>query len=402
MKIEIKPSQPKGILTAPASKSMAHRLLICAGLSEGESVIENVAYSQDILATLDCLEALGAKVVRNDTSVTVRGVNPINSAGSTYHCRESGSTLRFFIPLAMLSKEKSLFVGSERLMERPLELYEKLAMENGLFYSKNAEGITISGALSGGDFSLRGDISSQFVTGLLFALPFCENDSTITLTGKAESLSYIDMTIQAQKKFGVEIVKGDNNTFFIKGSQKYISQNLTVEGDFSNAAFLDAFNYLGSEIEVEGLDADSIQGDKVYKEYFERLIDGYAELDVSDCPDLAPILMTLACALNGARLTGTRRLKIKESDRGEVMKRELSKFGAEIIVNENEIIISKKSLHTPIAELYGHNDHRVVMSLSVLASRYGGVIEGAEAVNKSFPDFFEKLEKIGLEADEKW
>ncbi len=396
MKVVIKPSIPSGILEAPASKSMAHRLLICAGLCEGESVIENVSYSQDILATLDCLEALGASIIRKESSVSIKGVKPCNFKGATFPCRESASTLRFFVSLAMLSKEKSLFVGSERLFERPMEVYEKLAKEKGLFFEKNGNGITASGVLEGGNFTLRGDISSQFVTGLLLALPLCESDSIITLTGKAQSLSYIDMTIEAQRKFGVKIIKGENNTFYIEGSQKYNPQNIAVEGDFSNAAFFDAFNYLGADVNVTGLDGDSLQGDKIYKEYFKKLSDGYAELDVSDCPDLAPMLMALACALKGARLTGTQRLKLKESDRGEVMKQELSKFGAEIQIGDNEIIIYKTALHQPCKTLYGHNDHRVVMSLSVLSSLYGAEIEGAEAVNKSFPDFFERLESIGL------
>lgn len=397
MKVKIFPSEVSGKIKAPASKSMAHRLLICASLCEGESVVDNIAYSQDILATLDCLEALGAKVQKAETYVKIRGINPFSFPGGDFNCRESGSTLRFFIPIAMLSGKKCCFRGSTRLMERPMEIYENLAKQQGISYIKDSEGISISGSLSGGDFSLRGDVSSQFVTGLLFALALCKNDSRITLTDKAESLSYIDMTIQAQKLFGVDVIKENDNTYFIKGSQSYKTQHLIVEGDYSNVAFLEAFNYLGGNVKVTGLDKESLQGDKIYGEYFRKLKEGCPSLDISQCPDLAPILMSLACELNGAELTGTHRLKIKESDRGEVMKKELSKFGADIEIYENKIVINKTRLSSPLEHLSGHNDHRIVMALTVLASKYSGVIEGAESVSKSYPDFFERVRELGVE-----
>lgn len=399
MKVEIKPSHLFGVIKAPASKSMAHRLLICAGLCDGESIIENVAYSQDILATLDCLEALGAEITREETSVKICGVNPFSEKNNVFNCRESGSTLRFFIPLAMLSEGRSLFKGSVRLMERPMEVYEGLSCEKGLYYKKTADGIVVGGKLSNGEYSLRGDISSQFITGLLLALPLCYGDSRLILTGKAESLSYIDMTIEAQRLFGVHIKKETNNTFYIEGSQSYKKANLTVEGDYSNAAFADAFNYLGGSVDIIGLNPCSKQGDRVYRELFEKLSKESALIDVSDCPDLAPILMSLACHFHGAKLTGTRRLKLKESDRAEVMKKELVKFGAEIETGENEVRIYKKKLHPPSELLYGHNDHRVVMSLAVLASAYSGIIDGCEAVAKSYPDFFSKMVGLGLEVN---
>ena len=400
MLFEIKASLLKGEIKAPPSKSMAHRLLICAGLCDGESAIQNVAYSEDILATLDCLEALGARIKKDGDTVYIKGTDPKSFGGGVFPCRESGSTLRFFIPLAMLSQEKSLFTGYGRLMQRPMEIYENLAAKKGLFYSQSYEGIKLSGVLDGGEFRLRGDISSQFITGLLFALPLVEKDSRIILTGKTESLGYIDMTVDALSQFGIEIKREKENEFYIKGSQKYKAGRFTVEGDFSNAAFLEAFNLLGAHLEIEGLSEKTLQGDSVYKQYFELLKNGAPTLDVSQCPDLAPILMTLAAALNGATLTGTRRLKIKESDRGEVMKSELSKFGAVIETAEDEIRIFRSCLHAPTERLSGHNDHRVVMSLAVLCSLFGGIIEDAEAVKKSYPDFFEAMKKMGLEVTE--
>lgn len=399
MLVKIEPSRVSGTVTAPASKSMAHRLLICAGLSEGTSEIRNVAYSEDILATLDCLCTMGAKIQRGEDYVTIEGTSPEESDGGIYMCRESGSTLRFFIPLAMLTEAGSLFKGYGRLMERPMEIYEKIAEEKGIHYSKTDEGISVGGILSGGRYEVPVNISSQFISGLLFALPLCEKDSEIVLVGNIESRSYIDMTIDAMALFGVTVSWKNENTLYLKGDQKYIPQTLSVEGDYSNSAFIDAFNLLGGNVSVEGLKETSLQGDKIYKEYFELLKRGTPTLDIRNCPDLAPILMTLAAALNGATLTGTKRLKIKESDRGFVMKEELEKFGADIRVYDDEIIINKSEITKPLKKLNGHNDHRVVMSLAVLSGKYGGEIEGAEAVKKSYPDFFIKAEALGLEVN---
>lgn len=390
MNVIIEKSLLKGEIKAPASKSMAHRLLISAGLAEGESLIKNIAYSEDILATLDCLEEMGAVIERGEAEVKIRGISPEAMFESkNFPARESGSTLRFFIPLALLSDKEHTFTGYGRLMERPMEVYESICREKGLLFKRENGAIKTKGVLTHGEFTVRGDISSQFISGLLFALPLCEGDSRIKLLPPVESRSYIDMTIDAMKDFGVSIAWEDETTVYIRGSQKYESRNLTVEGDYSNAAFLDAFNLLGSEVTVTGLKENSLQGDRVYKEYFERLKNGSPVLDVRDCPDLAPILMTLAAYLHGATLKGTARLKIKESDRGQAMKEELSKFGADIEVKNNEIIINKVPLHKSKEILSAHNDHRIVMSLAVLCSAFGGEIEGSEAVRKSYPDFFQ-------------
>lgn len=399
MTLNIKPSLVKGEVTAPPSKSMAHRLLICSGLCQGKSRISNIAYSEDILATLDCLRAMGAQITEDNDSVTLDGTLPMRAGECTYPCRESGSTLRFFIPLAMLSESTSHFSGYGRLMERPMAVYEDIAEEKSIPYQKTPEGIDVGGKLTSGRFILPGDVSSQFVSGLLFALPLCDGDSVIELTGSIESKSYIHMTLDAMSLFGVKAEWASDNTLFIKGNQQYKSADVTVEGDWSNAAFLEAFNLLGGDVKVTGLNEDSKQGDKIYREYFTALRQGTPTLDIKNCPDLAPILMTLAAALNGCRLTNTRRLKIKESDRGVVMAQELSKFGAKITVKENEIIIDKAELYTPKDDLYCHNDHRVVMSLAVLASVYGGRLAGTDAVKKSFPDFFQRMKALGLEVN---
>ena len=395
---EIKKSYLSGEAYVPASKSMAHRLLICAGLSNGTSIIKKVTFSEDILATLDCLSVMGAEYEINENTVKIKGVgNIIQDGEKEFDCRESGSTLRFFIPLLLLSDKNQTFRGKGRLMERPQSVYEDICKEKGLRFDFADNKITVCGKLTGGHYYVRGDISSQFITGLLFALSKCENDSFIHITTPLESRSYLDMTFYALSLFSVSCSFIDENTICVKGNQDYISRDITVEGDYSASAFLEALNHLGGKIIINGLNEKSFQGDRVYKDYFKLLSDSSPTLDVSDCPDLAPILMTLAAAKNGAVLTGTKRLKIKESDRGAVMASELSKFGANIEVYENEIVIRPSELYKPTDILYGHNDHRVVMSLAVLSTVYGGRITDAEAVRKSYPGFFETLSALGTE-----
>ena len=251
---------------------------------------------------------------------------------------------------------------------------------------------------SGGRFSLPGNVSSQFVSGLRFALPLCECDSEIVLTPPVESRSYIDLTLSALHAFGIRAEWKDSCTLCVAGGQQYAAQNLTVEGDYSNAAFLDAFSLLGGNVEVSGLCADSLQGDRVYVAHFQALANGTPQISLADCPDLGPILFSLAAALNGAVFTDIARLRIKESDRVACMKTELEKFGAVLDVEENRVIVRKATLRAPGEDLCGHNDHRIVMSMAVLASRFGGTIKEAEAVAKSFPDFFERIEALGIHA----
>ncbi|MBO5213678.1 MAG: 3-phosphoshikimate 1-carboxyvinyltransferase [Clostridia bacterium] len=398
MKLKITPSVAQGTVQAPPSKSMAHRLLICAGLSQGESVIENVAFSQDILATLDCLKALGATLSVQGSTVTVWG-NPNPKAQGVLPCRESGSTLRFFLPLCLLSDGGTL-TGSQRLMERPLTVYEDLFLQRGISLIRGDGTVSLCGSLTSGDFSVAGNVSSQFLTGLLFALPLCSGESRMISTTPLESGSYLDLTLSALKQFGIRVLRPDEKTFVIPGNQSYQPQRLAVEGDESNAAFLEALNEVGGSVFVSGRNPETLQGDRVFDALFSRLSEGFCEISVADCPDLAPILMTVAAMKQGCRLTDTRRLKIKESDRGAVMAEELAKFGADVTVGEDFIEIKKSPLHPPELPLNGHNDHRVVMSMAVICSRYGGIIDGAEAVAKSYPDFFEVLKKLKVRLEE--
>ncbi len=397
MVAEIKVSTAKGTVLAPPSKSMAHRLLICAALSQGVSRIYNIARSQDILATIDCLTSLGAKFTFCDDYIAVKGLDLTKIKGPIKaNCRESGSTLRFIIPLMLLTEVECALSGSEYLFTRPLSIYEEIANYYNFKFLKNKNGIELKGILKSGTYEIPGNISSQFISGLLFALPLLENDSLIKIKGILESRPYVDLTIDALKQFDVTAEFLNDNEIFIKGTQKYRATDTSVEGDYSNAAFYEALNFLGSGISVNGLKKDSYQGDKVYFEYFNQLKNGTPTLDITDCPDLAPILFTIAAYFNGGVFTGTKRLKMKESDRAQAMKTELQKFGADIVVLENEVIVKKSELHKPNEILNGHNDHRIVMSLCVLLSRFGGKINNAEAVSKSFPDFFENISFLGI------
>jgi len=399
VKVTIKPSALGGSMAAPPSKSMAHRLLICGGLAEGESTIFGIAPSQDSLATLDCLKALGAEYTYDGDTVHIRGTSPCAPHDALLNCRECGSTLRFFIPICLLSGNAMTLAGSDTLMRRPLGVYEEMCKERGLLWEAEGNTLTVQGRLCGGEFTLPGNVSSQFVSGLLFALPLLECDSTIKLLPPVESRPYIDMTLQALSAFGVEAVWEDELTLSVKGNQRYLPREVHVEGDYSNAAFFEAYNYLGGKVELTGLDAESLQGDKVYRSHFAALDKGFAEIDLGDCPDLGPILMAMAAIKSGARFTNTARLKIKESDRGTAMAQELKKLGAKVELFENSILVHSAPLHTPTETLCSHNDHRIVMSLCTLLTQLGGSIEGAEAVNKSLPDYFERLSALGAEVN---
>ena len=404
MIVTIKPSKAEGRMFAPPSKSMAHRLLICAGCAEGTSVISNVDLSEDILATLYCLRALGAGIVYKDRSVTVSGVDIRRTPHpSELSCRECGSTLRFMIPVCLMSGQKNTLTGSEVLLKRPLGVYEEICRDQGLTFTKEGSLLTVEGRLRAGDYVVPGNISSQFISGLLFVLPLLDEDSRIVLVPPVESRPYIQMTMQALEMFGVSVFWEETDTtgpapcvIRIPGGQKYQPQDLSVEGDYSNAAFFEALNLIGGKVLVEGLSENSLQGDQVYRSCFEQLAAGTPELDISDCPDLGPVLMAMAAGLNGAVFTGTKRLEIKESDRGAAMQQELEKMNARVERMENEIRVWP-GLSSPRETLDGHNDHRIVMALSVLLTKTGGAVRGAEAVSKSLPDFFDRLKELGIE-----
>ena len=390
-----KPCKLTGTIDAPPSKSMAHRYLIGAALSGKRCTLSGIDYSEDILASIDCLRALGADISMERDTVTIDPIAFMQVDRPVLNCRESGSTLRFFIPLALCLGKPVTLRGSSRLMERPLGIYEELCREHGFVFQKKKDEVLVCGNLTSGHYTLRGDVSSQFVTGLIFALVYLNKEASIQLLPPIESRSYIDLTIDSLKSFGAT-VDFLEDTIRI-GTAKLRAYQGKIEGDYSNAAFLDAFNYLGSDVLVWNLNTASLQGDRVYKNCFEQISAGTPVIDISDCPDLGPILFALAALKNGATFTGTDRLKIKESDRGMAMHEELKKLGGGLVFGDNTITVPKQMLQFNGTVLSGHNDHRIVMALSVILSQIGGSICGVSAVRKCYPGFFEDIKSLGAE-----
>lgn len=397
MKVKILPSKTSGEVSAPPSKSFAHRYLIGSVLSRGKCVIKNIADSDDISATLSCIEQLGGSVTKDGNIVTVIPTNEKQIENAVFDCKESGSTLRFFIPVVLATGAKNCtFSGSERLLARGIKEYEKLFENSDVKIKSDEKSIEISGKLTAGNYEISGEVSSQYTTGMLFALSVLDGKSTLKITGNAESRAYVDMTIKVLKDFGADITENEKNFFEINGKRRLSPGEFTVEGDWSNAAFLIALSRLLGTISVSGLNENSVQGDRFSSVAFDALDGENAEIDLKDCPDLAPILFAYAAYKNGGKFTNTRRLRVKESDRANVMAEELKKFGANVKVYENSVEIEKTQLKPPIVPLCGHNDHRIVMALSVLAAVLGAEIDGAEAVNKSYPDFFRVIKKAGV------
>lgn len=397
MKVKILPSKTSGEVSAPPSKSFAHRYLIGSVLSRGKCVIKNIADSDDISATLSCIEQLGGSVTKDGNIVTVIPTNEKQIENAIFDCKESGSTLRFFIPVVLATGAKNCtFSGSERLLARGIKEYEKLFENSDIIIKSDEKSIEVNGKLTAGNYEISGEVSSQYTTGMLFALSRLSGKSTLKITGNAESRAYVDMTIKVLKDFGADITETEKNFFEINGKGRLSPGEFTVEGDWSNAAFLIALSSLVGTISVSGLNENSVQGDRFCTAAFDALDGENAEIDLKDCPDLAPILFSYAAYKNGGKFINTRRLRVKESDRANVMAEELKKFGANVKVYENSVEIEKTQLKPPIVPLCGHNDHRIVMALSVLAAVFGAEIDGAEAVNKSYPDFFRVIKKAGV------
>ncbi len=463
MRVKIESTVPNStepiLIQAPPSKSIAHRMLICAAIAGGESTIRGLELSEDIKATIDCLKTLGAGIeLTEEKSVEsnvcdlytakVRGIKGLNieesEAGATeavateavvtkavtnevetaeaepakhlsdpqivrLNCNESGSTLRFMIPVVtllfyrhLLDESQSVrFTGAGRLLSRPLDVYDKLFEYTFVNFTHNPDCVDISGYLRAGDYTLEGNVSSQFITGMLLTLPSLSGNSRIHLVPPVESRPYIDITIDVLRQFGVEVIWENENTLYMAGDQIFRPIDTTVEGDWSNGAILYTLAVLqrdlGRNVVLTGLREESIQGDKAFLAMKDEIDKGNKTVDISDCPDLGPILMVYLAMKGGGTLTGTSRLSIKESDRGHAMKQELEKMGATVSVEGNDIhVISEGGLHAPTDIIDSHNDHRIAMSMAVLCSVFGGEIDGADAVNKSFPAFYESLKKVGV------
>ena len=409
MDLQIIPKKLYGAVTPPPSKSQAHRLLIAAALRGGVSVLHGLAESQDIQATRRCLSALGAGMEDlPDGALRVHGLGHGIVMAPPYallDCGESGSTLRFLIPVALLVQGEASFTGRGRLMERPLKPYEDLFREKGVAWKLEDHILTVNGgrgydalALDSGAYRLPGNVSSQFFTGLLFTLPLLNGDSTLMSTTPLESRDYLEMTRQALAAAGVTTRWADENTLYVPGGQVYQPFTATVEADWSQAGFWYAADFLDSQVEIRGLDPDSAQGDKVVSElYWQLARPGDREIDVSGCPDLLPPLAVMAAVRSGTtRFTNAARLRMKESDRLSTITAALTALGAEVHEEPDRlIIVGKPSL--PGGTVDSANDHRIAMMAAIAATGCTGpvTIRGAECVQKSYPDFWEVYRSLG-------
>ncbi|MCD7827367.1 MAG: 3-phosphoshikimate 1-carboxyvinyltransferase [Clostridiales bacterium] len=402
-----------GEIDAIASKSDVHRALIAAALGTDDCRLIMNTSSDDICATVNCLRALGAEIKKDGTDLIV---SPIKSApkNAVLDCGESGSTIRFLMPVAAALGVDSVFTGRGRLPERPQSCLLNALSVNGCKTSGDGEfPINISGCLQSGIFTLPGNVSSQYITGLLFALPILSGDSEIRLTSRLESRPYVDMTVSTLKMFGISVAE-KNNTFYIGGNQKYVSpKEIKIDGDWSNSAFFVACGALG-HMKINGLSFNSVQGDKVCVDIAERMGvkttrgDDFAEIEkgtlhgteinASDCPDLVPVLAALSCFAEGkTEITGAERLRIKESDRLSATAELIKAAGGDVSeMDDGLVIYGGKPLKSEFT-VPSFNDHRLVMAAALLSRNSMVTIKDAQAVNKSYPSFFEDIKKVGGE-----
>ncbi len=412
MNITVLPSQLKGRVEAPPSKSDVHRAIICAALSKGISTISPVALSNDIKATIACAEALGAETSLNNNVLTIDGSGVFSNKKASLDCFESGSTLRFFVPIAAAGGVEADFTGHGSLVTRPIGLFSQLLPDAGVrCVTDGTLPLSVSGRLAPGDFRIPGNISSQFVTGLLFALPMLENDSRIILTSPLQSEAYVDMTINTMSKFGVKVQKADYG-YFIEGNQSYRPVNYTTDGDWSQAAFFLAAGAVSGDVEVCGVSLSSTQGDKeivsLLKKFGADVQIGESsvrvrksalkavEIDARQIPDIVPILSVIASFADGTtRIYGAERLRIKESDRLKTTASMLNSMGGSAEETPDGLIIKGKALGG--GQVNGSNDHRIVMSAAVAALGCADKVEitDKESINKSYPNFFEEYERLG-------
>lgn len=430
--VKVYPGLAKGTVQVPPSKSLAHRAVICAALADGESRLtglhaENL--SDDIRVTIAAMQKLGADIRFDGDELVVRGGRLALSGDEVWEidCGESGSTLRFLIPIVSLLGLPVLLTGHGRLPQRPQTVYQQIFAEQDLCFMPTPaqNGWLVRGPLHAGDFHLRGDVSSQFISGLLFALPLLEGDSRLHIEPPFESRSYVQLTLAMLRKFGVHAEWLDDYTLQIPGAQSYQPCQAAVEGDFSQLAFFAVLATISAQpegLQIMGVDPNSAQGDRRIIEIIremggdvEELPDGYlirpaslqaAQIDLADCPDLGPVLAVLAAQAEGeSRLYNAGRLRIKESDRIADVETELKRCGVVMHSTADEMFITGLAAGEKLPGgvcCQAHNDHRIVMALAVLAaaSRQPLEIVGAEAVNKSYPNFFADLQQnLGIKAE---
>ena len=418
---KVTPTKLKGEVKIPPSKSMAHRAVICAALGDGISKIRNIDFSDDIIATVSAMRALGAVITEMDDYLEVKGINykgidVVRDYERVVDCNESGSTLRFLVPIALVFEGVTRFVGRGNLGKRPLTTYYDIFDVQGIKYTykKDVLDLVVDGVLKPGEFKVKGNISSQFITGLLFSLPLLDGDSKIIITTELESKGYLDLTLSAFKDFGIEIINNDYKEFIIKGNQMYHSKDYTVEGDYSQGAFFLCADALGSEVSVLDLKQDSLQGDSEVIDILRRMgvifkregnaISGKVRkinptiIDASQCPDIIPVVSVVAALAKGiVEVRNAGRLRIKECDRLHAIAEELNKLGANIEEFEDSLVIRGVDSFKGGVEVWSHKDHRIAMMLAIAATacKEPIVIKDYECVSKSYPGFFEDYKMLG-------
>ena len=416
----IMPSTLTGKVCVPTSKSVCHRAIICAGLAAGTSKISGILLSDDIIATIHAMEALGAIIHQTEDSLIITGTSCATPKSHMIDCNESGSTLRFLIPLG-LNGQAMTFSGSGKLVERPLDDYFNILNEQMIPYQTTAGHLPLSvtGVLKPGRFHLQGNVSSQFVSGLLFALPRLPADSAIIITTEMESKGYIDLTLAMLAHFGIKIINHDYHEFIVPGNQKYISTDYHVEGDYSQVAFWLAAGTLGAPISSTGLNLNSLQGDKVIVDLIKEMggklrqgdnaiesspaITTGIVIDASQCPDLVPILTVLAAVSDGTtQIIRAGRLRIKECDRLKAITQELNKLGADVEEHEDSLTIHGRAFLTG-GVVDSWHDHRIAMALAIatIACQQPVTIKHSECVSKSYPAFWRDFETLGGKINER-
>ncbi|GEQ20483.1 MAG: 3-phosphoshikimate 1-carboxyvinyltransferase [Clostridium butyricum] len=426
---KVYPKKLKGEVKIPPSKSMAHRAVICAALSDGTCKVSNIDFSDDIIATVEAMKSLGAVIEKKDDYLEVIGIkspqNKLNNSTNDERiidCNESGSTLRFLVPIAALFEGVNKFVGRGNLGKRPLDTYYEIFDNQGIKYSYK-EGILdlkTEGKLKCGEFKVKGNISSQFITGLLFTLPLLDGDSKITITTELESKGYIDLTLSAMRDFGIEIINNNYEEFIIKGNQNYKSIDYRVEGDYSQAAFFLCADAVLNEVVVNDLNLNSLQGDKEVIDILERMgvnikengkgIIGTVDkklkstiIDGSQCPDIIPVVSLAASLCDGTtEVINAGRLRIKECDRLAAVTSELNKLGAKITEKEDGLIIEGVSKLKGGCTVWSHKDHRIAMTLAIASTicEEPIIIKDYECVTKSYPEFWNDFISLGGALDE--
>ncbi len=412
MQVNIKPIKPNGEISAIASKSDAHRAIICAALSKDKTNIHISHISKDIEATLFCIKNMGADFIIKDNTYEITPIREV-AQNPVLDCNESGSTLRFLLPVLSALGFGGTFVGSGRLPERPMELIVNLLKGHGNSFSSSHLPITVSGKTTAGTFEIAGNVSSQFISGLLFALPLLKDESVIRLTSKLQSSAYVDMTIDTLKRFGVN-VRQNRNEFIIDATDNYTSpKEYIVEGDWSNSAFFMVLGAIGDKVTIKNLNLNSHQSDKMILDALFLAGVDYTVLnneitvqkseikpfdfDVSECPDLFPVLSVLACRAKGkSTLYNAERLRIKESDRIKTTKELIVNLGGRAEETKDSLIIyGNGKLSGGTVE--SHNDHRIAMSAFVASSicENDVILKDAKAIDKSYPSFMEDFSKIG-------